>query len=77
MLGIEQEIHKFMLQNEEYHQKIGQVITESEKLKREDEYLSEILFGQDENCHHFDNMKQVINTLLRRIGEEKETNAPV
>ena len=71
MLVLEQDIHKYTVENEQIHKKIVELITKTEKIKRDNEYLSEILFGQDEYGHHFDNMKFVINSLIDKIEVEK------
>lgn len=41
-------------------------------MKRENEYLSEILFSQDEEANHFDNMKIVITQLMEKVNDEKQ-----
>lgn len=61
-----------MIENEEIHKKIVELVSKTEVLKRDNEYLSEILFGHDGNGHHFDNMKYVINNLIEKIEVEKE-----
>ena len=41
-------------------------------MKRENEYLSEILISQDEEANHFDNMKIVITQLMEKVNDEKQ-----
>ena len=43
--------------SEQTHDKINSLIVDSERLKLDNEYISQILFGADSTSHHFDNMK--------------------
>lgn len=74
MLNIEQQIYRFRMSNEEIHKKILKIISVSQKMKRQNEYFSQILFSKDEYGHHFDNMKIVINQLIEKIGEERDVD---
>lgn len=72
MVTMEEEIRNMILESESTHETIHSLITESERHKNENEYLSGLLFGADSTAHHFDNMKIQINELIERIEIERD-----
>jgi seryl-tRNA synthetase len=72
MVTMEDEIRTMIFDAEHAHEKINSLIISSERMKQENEYLSQLLFGADSTSHHFDNMKLEINDLIDRIGLERD-----
>ena len=72
MVTMEEEIRGMTIESEQVHEKINNLIIGSARLKGDNEYLSELLFGADSTAHHFDNMKIQINDLMDRIALERD-----